>query len=60
MTIVIIGCKLVVHLCFLLLDLVEIKRAFLDRYHKTLYKMVEGDTSVDTVFITCFLCCVAL
>lgn len=28
-------------------DLVEIKRAFLDRYHKTLYKMVEGDTSGD-------------
>lgn len=28
-------------------DLVEIKKAFLDRYHKTLYKMIEGDTSGD-------------
>lgn len=28
-------------------DLVEVKRAFLDRYHKTLYKMIEGDTSGD-------------
>ena len=25
----------------------EVKRAFLDRYHKTLYKMIEGDTSGD-------------
>ena len=28
-------------------DLVEIKAAFLERYHKTLYKMIEGDTSGD-------------
>lgn len=28
-------------------DLVEIKKAFLERYHKTLYKMIEGDTSGD-------------
>lgn len=28
-------------------DLVEVKKAFLERYHKTLYKMIEGDTSGD-------------
>lgn len=28
-------------------DLVEIKAAFLEKYHKTLYKMIEGDTSGD-------------
>jgi len=28
-------------------DLVEIKNAFLQRYHKTLYKMIEGDCSGD-------------
>ena len=28
-------------------DMVEIKRAFLERYHKTLSKMIEGDTSGD-------------
>ncbi len=28
-------------------DLVEIKKAFLDRYHKTLSKMIQGDTSGD-------------
>ena len=28
-------------------DLVEIKAAFLQKYHKTLYKMIEGDTSGD-------------
>lgn len=28
-------------------DLVEIKTAFLEKYHKTLYKMIEGDTSGD-------------
>lgn len=28
-------------------DLVEIKKAFLEMYHKTLYKMIEGDTSGD-------------
>lgn len=28
-------------------DLVEIKKAFLERYHKTLYKMIDGDTSGD-------------
>ena len=28
-------------------DLVEIKKAFLNLYHKTLYKMIEGDTSGD-------------
>lgn len=28
-------------------DMVEIKKAFLERYHKTLYKMIEGDTSGD-------------
>ena len=34
--------------CILLqVDLVEIKAAFLQRYHKTLYKMIEGDTSGD-------------
>jgi annexin A7/11 len=27
--------------------LVEVKKAFLERYHKTLYKMIEGDTSGD-------------
>ena len=34
-------------LLFFQVDLVEVKRAFLDRYHKTLYKMIEGDTSGD-------------
>ncbi|XP_071813657.1 annexin A4-like isoform X2 [Apostichopus japonicus] len=29
------------------IDLVEIKTAFLQMYHKTLYKMIEGDTSGD-------------
>ncbi|CAB4031396.1 Annexin A7 [Paramuricea clavata] len=29
------------------LDLVEIKQEFLNRYHKTVYKMIEGDTSGD-------------
>lgn len=29
------------------IDLVEIKQAFLQRYHKTLYKFIEGDTSGD-------------
>ena len=29
------------------IDLVEIKAAFLNRYYKTLYKMIEGDTSGD-------------
>ena len=28
-------------------DLVEVKKAFLEHYHKTLYKMIEGDTSGD-------------
>eukprot|EP00795_Rhopilema_esculentum_P005309 gene5309-477_t len=28
-------------------DLVEIKQAFLNKYHKTLYKMIEGDCSGD-------------
>lgn len=28
-------------------DLVEIKKEFLNMYHKTLYKMIEGDTSGD-------------
>ena len=27
--------------------MVEIKQEFLNRYHKTLYKMIEGDTSGD-------------
>ena len=27
--------------------MVEIKRAFLEKYHKTLYKMIEGDISGD-------------
>lgn len=28
-------------------DMVEIKQEFLKLYHKTLYKMIEGDTSGD-------------
>ena len=28
-------------------DLVEIKQSFLQKYHKTLYKMIEGDCSGD-------------
>ena len=28
-------------------DMVEIKREFLSKYHKTLSKMIEGDTSGD-------------
>ena len=28
-------------------DLVEIKAAFLQKYHKTLYKMIQGDCSGD-------------
>lgn len=35
------------HMYVLQVDLVEVKKAFLDRYHKTLYKMIEGDTSGD-------------
>lgn len=29
------------------IDLIQIKKAFLDKYQKTLYKMIEGDTSGD-------------
>ena len=32
---------------FVQVDLVEIKQEFLNRYHKTVYKMIEGDTSGD-------------
>ena len=32
---------------FVKVDLVEIKQEFLNRYHKTVYKMIEGDTSGD-------------
>lgn len=28
-------------------DLVEIKQTFLQKYHKTLYKMIQGDCSGD-------------
>lgn len=40
-------CTLGPPLPSLQVDLVEIKAAFLERYHKTLYKMIEGDTSGD-------------
>ena len=39
-------CTLSPSLC-LQVDLVEIKQEFLKMYHKTLYKMIEGDTSGD-------------
>ena len=40
---------LIVLIVFLIfkVELVEIKQAFLDLYHKTLYTMIKGDTSGD-------------
>lgn len=37
--------KLLLH--FSQIDLVDIKQEFLRKYHKTLYKMIEGDCSGD-------------
>lgn len=33
--------------CIFQRDLVEIKQTFLQKYHKTLYKMIQGDCSGD-------------
>ena len=40
-------CCYITTSCPLQYDLVEIKREFLAKYHKTLVKMIEGDTSGD-------------
>lgn len=41
-------CQLhTVFLFFFQRDLVEIKQTFLQKYHKTLYKMIQGDCSGD-------------
>lgn len=34
-------------MCIVQVDMVEIKQEFLKMYHKTLLKMIEGDTSGD-------------
>jgi annexin A7/11 len=39
--------SLLIFVSFIQVDLVEIKQEFLNRYHKTVYKMIEGDTSGD-------------
>ena len=55
-----------IHVCAMFcvqVDLVEIKKEFLKMYHKTLYKMIEGDTSGDYrrfLFTVCMKhdCCI--
>ena len=40
-------CNVWSNLVLFQIDLVEIKAAFLQKYHKTLYKMIQGDCSGD-------------